>query len=1270
MKIKIISIIIIIALVTLTTITLTISSQTTIDEHDNLTQSSHEANFRNNFVQSILHFFSYLDNIFSKNYFDILEKIIDQSSLSSSTFSSDSNQNQFSVLPIEIEKTDNITYNQIVNPGEKINYTISVKNPDSNDIQSKVHIIDQLPDEVEYFSTDETGLYYDENEHFTYIIYPQLQPDEKKSMNITVTVIDTITHPCMINNTAKVNSSKLAFNSTYERTAIGSYEFSPLQIQKDDRTEEGWVRKPTITEPIFINYSINVTNQHPHDVHNIIIRDKLSDSVEFQAASHDGSTSDINGHIYVFWGFDYLQANTSKLVWVNVSLNNSVTPGSKIINNVYVVCEENCYEEGNDEEETLVVENNPPVTNLSIGDPQYNDENDIFITSHTPLTLRAYDNETYWTGVKTLTYEIRKQGLLIQKQSINDGDNADEDPRVGFIETTIYLEDTCNNTITYYSTDTFNTEPSKTTILQVINTPPSLDIVMGEPKIPFFYEIDGICYPALSAETPITIITSCTQSCEKYIDLEKLSIEIYHGESYGEWELYSSNIIIDNDEHDENSTEGIIEISMKFQDNCWYQIHVWSMDKLGNRNPDQAQVMIKDVYIDAEGPQSEYWYTGPEHQNAFRWITNETTLHVESIDRGCNNQGTGINKTEYWIMKKEGSNWVETYRNIIFDNSDKDYNDDIGAIHIQIQINESCEHYIYYQSTDNIGNQETIHKYYVRVDNHPPLSSLHVEEPSCDYYNEDKKIYCATTETNININAQDQLDPCAVGIDYIEYEIYQNNQLIQKETTHDLETVSFRFNEQCSHTLKYRAVDFLGNIELWNIQEFKIDNQKPSIYLTVGQPNIRTNNDQPHYWITTNTNISIDGYNDGSCPQWTLQYRINNEEWTDITSPLERPYVINLTNECKYTLEVKAFDCIGNTNQLIKRFYVDDTQPDYQIIKPHNGVYTNGDTFHATYHTIDESSFSPPCYENHAVGIPNHAISEAWIIDILPTLMVCELDTTSFTYKQNSEEFDGDITIPIDCDIPDGSAYFVGGSADALGNGKGQIKDKIINYYQKYGQDSTQLQSLLDQLIDEQKIVQIVIDNTPPEEPDSDPPIVSIINPAENEIITSEIIHIQINSFDDKTNVEDLFVVVEITIPGYHQFLKSVTYNETTTYFDMEFNATATKNNSQIQIQAYATDSDGKTGVSNPVSCIIKNNVYFSQWLHTGWNLLDLENVIGNTSVKSVFRSIDNEYKIIFELQSEQYFILGQQFNTLTHIKPWEKYWIKMKVGTGFYLKE
>lgn len=182
-------------------------------------------------------------------------------------------------------------------------------------------------------------------------------------------------------------------------------------------------------------------------------------------------------------------------------------------------------------------------------------------------------------------------------------------------------------------------------------------------------------------------------------------------------------------------------------------------------------------------------------------------------------------------------------------------------------------------------------------------------------------------------------------------------------------------------------------------------------------------------------------------------------------------------------------------------------------------------------------------------------------------------------------------------------------------------------------------------------------------------PTAQIVQPENDDIISADNVTILINASDDETASEYLSVDLHISIQDYHDFVYEATYDTQKKLFTVELNLTAIKNNSDIYIQAFVTDIEGNMGASSFNKFTVQTNVYFAKWMNKGWNLIDFGYIQGDMNISTVFSPIIDSYKIIFELESGLYNISNQNFNTLTMITPGEKYWVKMKEASGFYLE-
>jgi len=495
----------------------------------------------------------------------------------------------FSPLLITID--DGLSEHGFVQPNETISYTITYTNPSETEQYVSIIIENPLPDQLIYNHSQNNGWTYDHISNIVFRGESDLAPNTSRTVFLNLTVNSSITEAMIVNNIVHIKA-----NTAYEHTNIIPLGFtaSPVQVIKDDNLPDHILSLETEGEQVFVNYTITIYNPNPIFLENITIQDILPTGLDFNSASPGYSESESNR---TYWSRISLYANETKEFYLNTSVNESVEPGSILNNKVslyhtgIVNNQTNCT--------TWVKETNPPMTTLSIGEPSYEKNGTLFITSQTPLTLHASDNLTYWTGVKNLTIIITNSSGTFS-YIIMDNDNHDMDPRPGYITHTFFLSDECLNILGFYAWDAYNNETLDGNIItfEVIDTPPDLMLSIGEPQKPCYVQMGDICYPAVSPITPIIIQTSCTHNCQHYVDLEYLTIEIYHGEQYGLWNLVQTMTIVDNDEQDIDNNNDIIQVEIHLEENCWYQIHYWAEDKLGNRNPAQGQIRTKEMHKD------------------------------------------------------------------------------------------------------------------------------------------------------------------------------------------------------------------------------------------------------------------------------------------------------------------------------------------------------------------------------------------------------------------------------------------------------------------------------------------------------------------------------------------------------------------------------------------------------------------------------------------------------------------------------------------------
>jgi Big-like domain-containing protein len=170
---------------------------------------------------------------------------------------------------------------------------------------------------------------------------------------------------------------------------------------------------------------------------------------------------------------------------------------------------------------------------------------------------------------------------------------------------------------------------------------------------------------------------------------------------------------------------------------------------------------------------------------------------------------------------------------------------------------------------------------------------------------------------------------------------------------------------------------------------------------------------------------------------------------------------------------------------------VDNTPPHVIILKPTDGWYAPGSVIPSVVVAEDLMSPHSECCmgSDCAVGIQHGSPGKAWLIDIFPEFKIIELETENFLYDAASHEYIGNVKIPIDANITDGSCLFVVGSEDRLGNNWTSIHELVHAYIiQALAEcgpyENCVMGFLADVLVDfiaDRNIVFVGIDGTPPE---------------------------------------------------------------------------------------------------------------------------------------------------------------------------------------------
>src|SRR5574341_267152 len=235
---------------------------------------------------------------------------------------------------------------------------------------------------------------------------------------------------------------------------------------------------------------------------------------------------------------------------------------------------------------TAIVDNTPPVTTITTGDPKYTAADEkLYVTSATMFTLAATDN---LSGVAVTEYRI-------------DGGSWTTDAPF-----TVSAEGT--HTIDYYSKDNVtNAETVKTLTVIVDNTAPVSTITVGSPQ----YQSDGKLY--VSGSTGITMTASDALSGVKKTEFSM---------DGGEWNVYTAAFTL------VSYADGAHTIRYRFIDNV--------------NNPEDAKELV--VILDKTPPQAAIAASDPLIDGVINTVSPSTFFTLSAMDAL-----SGVKSTAYRI---------------------------------------------------------------------------------------------------------------------------------------------------------------------------------------------------------------------------------------------------------------------------------------------------------------------------------------------------------------------------------------------------------------------------------------------------------------------------------------------------------------------------------------------------------------------------------------------------------------------------------------------
>ncbi|MEE9506798.1 MAG: hypothetical protein V3V98_06595, partial [Thermoplasmata archaeon] len=237
---------------------------------------------------------------------------------------------------------------------------------------------------------------------------------------------------------------------------------------------------------------------------------------------------------------------------------------------------------------TYIVDNSPPLTQLSVGVPNYTSGN-TWISSSTSIALSAIDSGLSPVGISRTSYRTWQGGSW----------DSWRDYSIPFslaTEGTAYVE--------YYSIDLLNnTEATNNATLIVDNTPPATQLTIGAPN-------HTATNTWVTSATPITL--TATDGGTVPVGLNATRHRVWAG-SWGPWQDYTVPFTL--------ATEGV------------NMVEYYSVDLLGNDEFVEVQILI----VDDTPPSTSFVVGHPRYRsNPSLWwnVTSATPLALSAQDGG------------------------------------------------------------------------------------------------------------------------------------------------------------------------------------------------------------------------------------------------------------------------------------------------------------------------------------------------------------------------------------------------------------------------------------------------------------------------------------------------------------------------------------------------------------------------------------------------------------------------------------------------------------
>jgi len=332
--------------------------------------------------------------------------------------------------------------------------------------------------------------------------------------------------------------------------------------------------------------------------------------------------------------------------------------------------------------EVFYVDSTPPVTTKTYGTPYYKYEGKDWISSSTPITLKAVDEKV---GVNKTYYRYcLKLGCYEEFSCKKMCTCPIETPWIEWDGTPFTIAKDSEHCIQLYSVDKLgNTELIKSQCVYVDNKPPIGSKEVGTPKK------DGAGFTWVTQKTPIKL--SCKDQDPHPVGQETVWWRISLDGQWGGWQ------------------SGPAPKTIYFAEDSLHDLEFYCVDYLGNK---EITHPVQYYKVDTVAPVTTKEIIGPQFYNATEkklYIDGETKIKLTCVDEKdpCAVGKDNIQYRYYW-----NGAWTKWF---VY----------TGTFNFP----EESYHKLEYYCNDTLGNEETHHIEEYYVDKTPPVTTKKYKGP-------------------------------------------------------------------------------------------------------------------------------------------------------------------------------------------------------------------------------------------------------------------------------------------------------------------------------------------------------------------------------------------------------------------------------------------------------------------------------------------------------------------------------------------------------------